>query len=363
MMHMTNVNLISLLLVCLCSTGQALRIIRANLEPHSDVTNLEFQHACKINALFGLNTRKCMYLSQARYLKDSLGKPLQNQYNVKIDQVTWTEMATELQNKPFGNFLVCVIRDSPPAIGWLLPKSASSSLRSSKALREAGFKEHFCTRFFEDGTKSHFLTDPDVVRFAVVRDPFSRFVSAFNQISLEGLGFNRSDSRKLLPPNAATDPRIRFSDFITNILVRGALHQSVFTEMQTILLLERIEKRLRLPKLNFMTSIETLEEDLPELQTLLGIESKQAKKQTYVSYGGYGGKLTTEDAVPLIKENSAATQAFCDNYVSDYVFLSKPLPSWCPPVSQRFPSSQQTEQGIAKLANFMNIQAIQILHH
>lgn len=314
---------------------------------------------------------------------------LQHHYNVNVDRVAWNDMTTALTRSgswcpPIVNRMPIIYRESPPAIGLTLPKAASSSFRASAArceknskekcitgvLEAAGFGIIGCRDLFDDPTKSYLLTDPKVVRFAVVRDPFNRFVAAFNQISLEGLTKNRSVSRQLLRPNATRDPHARFSEFIQDNLVQGSIHQNIFTEMQTVLLLKNVEGRWRLPKLTFLTSVERLDKDLPELYTLLGIP-KHAEKLPEKSYGGYGGKLVAKDALSLIKENSAASQAFCNNYAADYVFLGIPLPSWCLPGSQQnMPPQTAASKKLqnvwneqqATAGNFLNAQAAMILH-
>lgn len=231
--------------------------------------------------------------------------------------------------RPHVDSLVCLHRPTiasgqggPPSIGFLIPKVASSSLRSNPALSENGFVEGMCFQM-----NKSFIMDPDVVRFAVVREPVSRFAAALNQIYFEVMALNRTLYQSVLRDNPPLDPKERFAQFLEDVLIPGKVDSYVFTTPQTKILLQigPDDGRLQLPELDFLVSLDMLDTYMPELGELLGFKS-QSK---HISYPGYIAKLTSNEAWQALADNPIAARSFCDQYALDYRVFGFELPSWC----------------------------------
>jgi hypothetical protein len=232
--------------------------------------------------------------------------------------------------KPYGLAVVCMRRPRhasgqgrPPSIGFLIPKVASSSLRGNVGLTESGFVEGPCSDM-----SNSFIMDPEVVRFAVVRDPVSRLASAFNQLSHEVMMNNWTTYASVLRDPAPLDPSERFAQFLEDVLVPGKVDSTIFTIPQTKILLQigPDESRLQLPELDFLVSMDRLDEYMPELGGLLGFESKP----NHISHGVWQvGKLDSNEVWQALAGNPLAARRFCDQYALDYSVFGFKLPSWC----------------------------------
>jgi len=249
------------------------------------------------------------------------------QYKATHKTINWPANYT----KPHQNGCACSYRPrrasgpgQPPSVGFLIPKVASSSFRTNSALSKSGFVERMCYH-----VNKAFIMDPDVVRFAVVREPMSRFAAAFNQISSEVLEFKRLEYRSLLRDSPPEDPKKRFAQFLEDVLVPGKVSSCVWTTPQTEILLQigPDDRRWRLPELDFLVSLDALDTYMPELRELLGLESQ--KHQPHISWGGYGAKLDSSEAWQALAGNPLAARRFCEQYALDYRVFGFNLPTWC----------------------------------
>lgn len=292
---------------------------------HSDLDVL-----CEFSELFSYKPRVCDKTEgpAARMINSTYGDiKMMAQYKANHKTVTLPPHYT----KPQQNNLACLYRPQnasgkgkPPSIGFLIPKVASSSFRHNTALLEGGFVEGFCGFM-----NASFIMDPDVVRFAVVREPVSRFAAAFNQASYEALVLNRSAHRSLFRDNPPWDSKERFAQFLEDVLGPRKVNASAWTLPQTDVLLQigPDDGRFRLPELDFLVSIDMLDEYMPELGELLGFESQET--QSHMSMPGYGAKLESSEAWQTFAGNPLLARSFCDQYGLDYHVFGFELPSWC----------------------------------
>jgi len=233
--------------------------------------------------------------------------------------------------KPHTNSCACPYRPTnasgrgrPPSVGFLVPKVASSSFRADPALFKNGFVQGMCFTM-----NRSFIMDPDVVRFAVVREPVSRFAAAFNQVSYEVFVNMRPKYRSLFRDSPPEDSKKRFAQFLEDVLVPGMVNSCEWTTPQSEILLQigPDDNRWRLPELDFLVSLDALDTYMPELRELLGFESQT--QQAHISWGGYGAKLDSGEVWQALADNPLAARRFCEQYAFDYRLFGFKLPTWC----------------------------------
>jgi len=287
---------------------------------------------CEFSELLSYEQPICSTTSNKRTAASSINRTygdikMMAQYKATHKTINWPANYT----KPHQNSCACLRRPTnasgrgqPPSVGFLVPKVASTSFRANAALRESGFVEGMCFNM-----NKSFIMDPDVVRFAVVREPVSRLAAAFNQVSYEVLVEKRPQYRSLLRDPPPEDPKKRFAQFLEDVLVPRNVTSCVWTTPQTEILLQigPDDNRWRLPELDFLVSLDALDTYMPELRELLGFESQT--QQPHMSWGGYGAKLDSSEVLQALADNPLAARSFCEQYALDYRVFGFKLPTWC----------------------------------
>lgn len=309
--------------------------------------------ACNYVDFLGIKSESCGSSASRRSLENLKGQkiPMLDQYMRMRSKIDWAQMSRETpmamdDEKEFARDQVCIYRNRTTshkaAIGFLIPKVASSAFRvdggllanpNETSLATAGWQQHFCDLFFRSNPE--LVTDENVIRFAVVRDPASRFVSAFNEAKLEATATaGANPASKDLFSKLTDDPEAMFKKFMLDVLPSGNIHKVAWTEPQSVLLLQRVSvppngTEYRLPALDFLVSLDLLDVHTPELRSILGIPNDDhvdyrinAPPHQHRTQHDNHMSISYNVGMDLLhKQPPSITQSFCDLYAADFVLF------------------------------------------